>query len=78
VAPTGDLFIRRITMPDLVGEKLGRYEVRARVAGSAVAEVYGAYSPTLGREVALKVYRPHLAGHRSHIAIVDRRDVRMA
>jgi|GEM_PF-887662 len=47
-------------MLDLVGEKLGRYEITARVASSAVAEVYRAYSPALGREVALKVYRPHL------------------
>ncbi len=47
-------------MPDLVGEKLGRYAISARVAGSALAEVYRAYSPALGREVALKVYRPHL------------------
>ncbi len=47
-------------MPDLVGEKLGRYEVIARVAGGALAEVYRAYSPALGREVVLKVYRPHL------------------
>jgi serine/threonine protein kinase len=47
-------------MPDLVGEKLGRYEITARVAGGALAEVYRAYSPALGREVALKVYRPHL------------------
>ncbi|MDW8267522.1 MAG: tetratricopeptide repeat protein [Anaerolineae bacterium] len=48
-------------MPDLVGEKLGRYEITARVADSALAEVYRAYSPALGREVAVKVYRPHLA-----------------
>ncbi len=47
-------------MPDLVGERLGRYEVRARVASGALAEVYRAYSAALGREVALKVYRPHL------------------
>jgi serine/threonine-protein kinase len=48
-------------MLDLVGEKLGRYEITARVAAGALAEVYRAYSPALGREVALKVYRPHLA-----------------
>lgn len=47
-------------MSDLIGEKLGRYEVIARVASGALAEVYRAYSPALGREVALKVYRPHL------------------
>jgi tetratricopeptide (TPR) repeat protein len=47
-------------MADLVGEKLGKYEITARVASSALAEVYRAYSPSLGREVAIKVYRPHL------------------
>ncbi len=47
-------------MADLVGEKLGRYEIIARVASSPLAEVYRAYSPSLGREVAIKVYRPHL------------------
>lgn len=48
-------------MPDLVGEKLGKYEVTAHVASGALAEVYRAYSPSLGREVAIKVYGAPLA-----------------
>jgi len=54
-------------MPDLVGAKLGAYEITARVASGALAEVYRAYNPSLGREVAVKVYRPHLAGD-AHLA----------
>jgi len=48
-------------MSDLIGEKVGRYEITARLASGALAEVYRAYDPSLGREVALKVYRPPLA-----------------
>lgn len=54
---------------DLVGEKLGKYELTARLAGGPLAEVYRAYDPSLGREVALKVYRPHLA---SDPALIER------
>ncbi len=46
---------------DLVGEKLGKYEITACIASGVLAEVYRAHSPSLGREVALKVYRAPLA-----------------
>ncbi len=39
-----------------------RYRVRARVAGGGMATVYRAEDTRLGRDVALKVMHPHLAG----------------
>src|SRR5687768_13304829 len=40
-------------------EKLGRFEIRARLGAGAFGAVYRAYDPLLKREVALKV--PHQA-----------------
>jgi serine/threonine protein kinase len=39
------------------GQKLGRYEVSARLGAGAMGVVYSALDPELGREVAIKVLR---------------------
>jgi hypothetical protein len=41
-----------------VGDRLGRYEVRALLGRGGMGEVFEAYDPELDRVVALKVIRP--------------------
>jgi serine/threonine-protein kinase len=47
---------------DLVGSRLGRFEVEARIGAGGMGEVYRARDPLLGRAVALKLIPPHLRG----------------
>jgi serine/threonine protein kinase len=42
----------------LVWRRLGVYDVLSRVGAGGMGEVYRARDTRLGREVALKVYRP--------------------
>jgi eukaryotic-like serine/threonine-protein kinase len=44
----------------LVGRRLGRFEVEARVGAGGMGEVYRARDPVLGRPVALKLIPAHL------------------
>src|SRR5438445_12873431 len=45
----------------------GRYEVITRVAAGGMGEVYRAHDSVLGREVAIKILHPHLAGDRGFV-----------
>lgn len=47
---------------DLVGRRLGKYEIRAEVGRGGMGTVYLAHDPLLQRRVAVKVLAPHLAG----------------
>jgi beta-lactam-binding protein with PASTA domain/predicted Ser/Thr protein kinase len=45
----------------------GRYQVISRIAAGGMGEVYRAHDAVLGREVAIKVLHPHLAGDRGFV-----------
>jgi serine/threonine protein kinase len=45
---------------NLVGTKLGKYEIRAAIGRGGMGVVYHGYDPLLDRHVALKVLAPHL------------------
>jgi len=47
-------------MPDLTGQRLGQYQILARVGKGSVSTVYKAYQPKLDRFVAIKVLSPHV------------------
>ncbi|MDH7486435.1 MAG: tetratricopeptide repeat protein [Anaerolineae bacterium] len=64
-------------MLDLVGQKLGKYEVTALLGTSSMAEVYKAKHPTLGREVAIKAFHPSLAEDETFVERF-RQEVRLA
>lgn len=49
-------------MTNLLGRKLGKYEVVERLASGGMGEVYKAFQPGVERYVAIKVMHPHLAG----------------
>ena len=46
---------------DLVGRRLGKYEIRAEIGRGGMGTVYLAFDPLLQRRVAIKVLAPHLA-----------------
>ena len=48
-------------MTNLLGRKLGKYEVVERIASGGMAEVYKAFQPGIERFVAIKVMHGHLA-----------------
>ena len=52
---------------DLTGRELGEYRVLRRLGAGGMAEVYLAEQISLGRQVALKVLQPHLAGDASYV-----------
>jgi eukaryotic-like serine/threonine-protein kinase len=45
----------------------GRYQIITRIASGGMGEVYRAHDGVLGREVAIKVLHPHLAGDRGFV-----------
>lgn len=51
----GDETVRRSEASTLPRETVGRYQLRARIGGGSVGEVYVAFDPTIGRTVALKL-----------------------
>lgn len=53
---------------DLSGRRLGEYLLLRRLGRGAMAEVYLAEQPSLRRQVAVKVLKPHLAGDETYIA----------
>jgi len=44
-------------MTELVGRKLGKYEIQDCIGAGGMADVYKGYHPTLGRSVAIKVLK---------------------
>ncbi len=47
-------------MSDLTGQRLGQYQILARVGKGSVSTIYKAYQPKLDRFVAVKVLSPHV------------------
>ncbi len=45
---------------DLVGKRLGKYQLSERLGRGGMAEVYKAYHAALDRYVALKILHPFL------------------
>ena len=45
---------------DLVGRRLGKYEIQAEIGRGGMGTVYKGYDPLLERYVAIKVLAPHL------------------
>jgi eukaryotic-like serine/threonine-protein kinase len=37
------------------GAKLGRYEIRSKIGEGGMGEVYRAFDPKIGREIAIKI-----------------------
>jgi serine/threonine protein kinase/Tfp pilus assembly protein PilF len=54
------------------GNRLGNYEICARVGAGGMGEVYRARDLRLGREVALKVLAPGLAAHPASLERLER------
>ncbi|HVS15284.1 MAG TPA: protein kinase [Thermoanaerobaculia bacterium] len=52
----------------LVGQRVGRFEVEARLGAGGMGEVYRGRDPRLNRQVALKVLPAHLTGEPEHEA----------
>src|SRR5215510_10090569 len=43
------------------GHKLGKYEIKELIGRGGMAEVYRAYNPNLGVDVAIKILHPQIA-----------------
>src|SRR5262245_34363946 len=51
-----------------VGTRLGRYEIRSKLGAGGMGEVYRAFDPKIGREVAIKVLSPEVASNKDRVA----------
>jgi serine/threonine-protein kinase len=58
--------------PELVGRRVGAYEIRARVGAGGMGEVYRAYDHVLGRDVAIKVLPPAFSTDAERLARFER------
>src|SRR5262245_55202281 len=61
-----------LDMPLAPGVRLGPYEIVARIGAGGMGEVWRARDPRLGREVAIKVLPPALAGDGQYMARFER------
>jgi serine/threonine protein kinase/Tol biopolymer transport system component len=50
------------------GTELGRYEIRSKIGEGGMGEVYRAFDPKIGREVAIKVLPADLAANKERVA----------
>jgi serine/threonine protein kinase len=50
------------------GAELGRYEIRSKIGEGGMGEVYRAFDPKIGREVAIKVLPAELAENKERVA----------
>src|SRR5262245_51874103 len=48
-------------MANLIGQRLGQYEITARLGTGGMATVYRARQASMGRDVAIQVIKPDLA-----------------
>lgn len=64
--------IVRRTMPLAPGTRLGPYEILAPIGAGGMGEVYRAHDTRLGRDVALKILPPEVAGDPSRRARFER------
>jgi len=55
-----------------VGERVGTYEIRGPLGAGGMGEVYRAFDPRLGREVAIKVLPAEVSGNPDRLARFDR------
>jgi predicted Ser/Thr protein kinase len=51
-----------------VGTRIGRYEIRSQIGEGGMGEVYRAFDPKIGREVAIKVLPAELAADKERVA----------
>jgi serine/threonine protein kinase/Tol biopolymer transport system component len=58
--------------PDLIGRRIGHYEMRARVGAGGMGVVYRAHDHALGRSVAIKVLPEAFASDRDRLARFER------
>jgi len=59
-------------MSNLTGTALGKYQLLTQLGRGGMAEVYLAHQAALGRYVAVKVLRPHIAEHEDFISRFER------
>ncbi|MFN2501850.1 MAG: protein kinase, partial [Pyrinomonadaceae bacterium] len=50
------------------GTKLGRYEIRSKIGEGGMGEVYRAFDPKIGREVAIKVLPADFSADKDRVA----------
>ena len=59
-------------MTDLIGRRLGKYQIVERMAEGGMAEVFRAFQPGVERQVVVKVLHWHLAGRPDSVARFQR------